>query len=90
MPRDGGFWRERRGHPVWRAGWEFLTIRRIVTPVRALDASVKRIAAGEYDKAVPFTDATDETGGLARSVDVLKHGAAAMDEQRWVKATCPA
>jgi signal transduction histidine kinase/CheY-like chemotaxis protein/HPt (histidine-containing phosphotransfer) domain-containing protein/HAMP domain-containing protein len=64
----------------------FLTIRRIVTPVRALDASVKRIAAGEYDKAVPFTDATDETGGLARSVDVLKQGAAAMDEQRWVKA----
>jgi signal transduction histidine kinase/CheY-like chemotaxis protein/HAMP domain-containing protein len=64
----------------------FLTIRRIVTPIRALDASVKRIAAGEYDKAVPFTDATDETGGLARSVDVLKQGAAAMDEQRWVKA----
>ena len=64
----------------------FLTIRRIVTPVRALDASVKSIAAGDYDKAVPFTDATDETGGLARSVDVLKQGAAAMDEQRWVKA----
>ena len=53
---------------------------------RALDASLSRIAAGEYDKAVPFTDATDETGGLARSVDVLKQGAAAMDEQRWVKA----
>ena len=35
---------------------------------------------------MPFTDATDETGGLARSVDVLKQGAAAMDEQRWVKA----
>jgi len=64
----------------------FVTIRRIVTPIRALDASVTRIAAGEYDKAVPFTDATDETGGLARSVDVLKRGAAAMDEQRWVKA----
>ena len=64
----------------------FLTIRRIVTPIRALDASVNRIAAGDYDKAVPFTDATDETGGLARSVDVLKKGAAAMDEQRWVKA----
>ena len=35
---------------------------------------------------MPFTRATDETGGLARSVDVLKQGAAAMDEQRWVKA----
>jgi signal transduction histidine kinase/DNA-binding response OmpR family regulator/HPt (histidine-containing phosphotransfer) domain-containing protein/HAMP domain-containing protein len=63
----------------------FLTFRRIVNPIQALDASVKRIAAGEYDKAVPFIYAADETGGLARSVDVLKKGAAAMDEQRWVK-----
>ena len=37
-------------------------------------------------KAVPFVGATDETGGLARSIDVLKQGAAAMDEQRWVKS----
>jgi two-component system sensor histidine kinase/response regulator len=64
----------------------FLTYRRIVRPIRALDSSVKSIASGDYAKAVPFTDATDETGGLARSVDVLKQGAAAMDEQRWVKA----
>ncbi len=63
----------------------FLTFRRIVNPIQALDASVRRIAAGEYDKEVPFTYAADETGGLARSVDVLKKGAAAMDEQRWVK-----
>jgi signal transduction histidine kinase/CheY-like chemotaxis protein len=67
-------------------GLGFLTFRRIVTPVRALEASVKTIAAGDYGKAVPFVDATDETGSLARSVDVLKHGAAAMDQQRWVKA----
>jgi signal transduction histidine kinase/DNA-binding response OmpR family regulator/HPt (histidine-containing phosphotransfer) domain-containing protein len=64
----------------------YLTFLRIVKPIQALDASVSAIAAGEYGKAVPFTDATDETGGLARSVDVLKRGAAAMDEQRWVKA----
>jgi signal transduction histidine kinase/CheY-like chemotaxis protein/CHASE3 domain sensor protein len=64
----------------------FLTFQRIVRPIQALDASVRSIAAGEYGKAVPFTRATDETGGLARSVDVLKQGAAAMDEQRWVKA----
>src|SRR4029453_4434315 len=63
----------------------FLTFRRIVKPIQALDASVRAIAAGEYEKEVPFTRATDETGGLARSVDVLKQGAAAMDEQRWVK-----
>ena len=64
----------------------FLTFRRIVTPIRALETSVKTIAAGDYGKAVPFVDAEDETGGLARSVDVLKQGAAAMDQQRWVKA----
>ena len=64
----------------------FLTFRRIVTPIQALDASVKTIAAGDYQKAVPFVAAPDETGGLARSIDVLKQGAAAMDEQRWVKS----
>jgi signal transduction histidine kinase/CheY-like chemotaxis protein/HAMP domain-containing protein len=64
----------------------FLTFLRIVKPIRALDASVRAIAAGDYGKEVPFTRATDETGGLARSVDVLKLGAGAMDEQRWVKA----
>jgi PAS domain S-box-containing protein len=64
----------------------YLTFRRIVNPVRALEASVKTIAAGDYAKDVPFTDARDETGGLARSIDVLKQGASAMDEQRWVKS----
>jgi PAS domain S-box-containing protein len=63
-----------------------LTIRRIVRPIRALEGSVKAIAAGDYAREVPFTAAADETGSLARSVDVLKRGAAAMDEQRWVKA----
>jgi signal transduction histidine kinase/CheY-like chemotaxis protein/HAMP domain-containing protein len=64
----------------------FLTLRRIVRPIQALETSVKAIAAGDYAKAVPFTDAPDETGGLARSIAVLKKGAAATDEQRWVKA----
>ena len=64
----------------------FLTLRRIVTPIRALESSVKTIAEGDYAKAVPFVRATDETGELARSIDILKQGAAAMDEQRWVKA----
>ena len=64
----------------------FITFLRLVKPIQALDASVRAIAAGEYDKEVPYTRATDETGGLARSVDVLKQGALAMDEQRWVKA----
>ncbi|MCC6353844.1 MAG: response regulator [Verrucomicrobiae bacterium] len=64
----------------------FRTVRRIVKPVRALESSVRAIAAGDYAKGVPFTEAQDETGGLARSIDVLKQGAAAMEEQRWVKA----
>jgi signal transduction histidine kinase/CheY-like chemotaxis protein len=63
-----------------------VTFRRIVNPIQALEASVKTIAAGDFQKAVPFVGATDETGGLARSIDVLKQGAAAMDEQRWVKS----
>ena len=63
-----------------------VTFRRIVNPIRALEASVESIAAGDYDKTVPFTDARDETGGLARSIAVLKQAAAARDQQRWVKA----
>jgi methyl-accepting chemotaxis protein len=35
----------------------YLTFRRIVNPVRALEASVKTIAAGDYAKDVPFTEA---------------------------------
>jgi signal transduction histidine kinase/CheY-like chemotaxis protein/CHASE3 domain sensor protein len=64
----------------------FLTFRGIVRPIQALRTSVESIAAGDYGQAVPFTEATDETGGLARSIDVLKQGASAMDGQRWVKA----
>ena len=62
----------------------FLTFRRIVVPIRALDTSVKTIAGGDYAQEVPFTTAHDETGGLARSIEILKQGAAAMEEQRWV------
>jgi signal transduction histidine kinase/DNA-binding response OmpR family regulator/HPt (histidine-containing phosphotransfer) domain-containing protein/CHASE3 domain sensor protein len=64
----------------------FITYRRIVTPLHALEHSVETIAKGDYAQSVPFTSATDETGALARSVEVLKDGAAAMEEQRWVKA----
>jgi len=65
-------------------GW--LTFRGIVHPIRGLEQAVKSIAGGDYAKPVPFTTTTDEIGVLARSVDVLKSGAAAMDEQRWVNA----
>ena len=55
-------------------------------PIRALETSVKSIAAGHYTEEVPFTGAADETGSLARSIQVLKQGAGAMEEQRWVKS----
>jgi len=63
----------------------FHTYRRIVYPVRALQHSVESVAGGDYAKEVPFTGVPDETGALARAVDVLKQGAAAMEEQRWIK-----
>ena len=64
----------------------FVTFRAIVTPIRALEGTVTAIAAGDYAKPVPFSTATDETGGLARSIDVLKQGAAMTDQQRWLKS----
>jgi PAS domain S-box-containing protein len=69
------------------AGWlGLLTFRRIVEPIHELENSVNVVAAGDYSKEIPFTEAADETGQLARSINVLKQGAAAMGEQRWVKA----
>jgi two-component system, sensor histidine kinase and response regulator len=67
-------------------GLGFLTYRSIVGPTRALQASVESIAGGDYARAVPFTHARDETGSLARSIDVLRRGAGAMEDQRWVKS----
>ena len=66
------------------------TFRRIVTPIRSLETSVRNIAAGNFNLQVPFATASDETGELARSIDVLKLGASAMDVQRWVKSNASA
>jgi signal transduction histidine kinase/CheY-like chemotaxis protein/HPt (histidine-containing phosphotransfer) domain-containing protein/HAMP domain-containing protein len=67
-------------------GLGLLTFRGIVRPVRALKASVESIVGGDFDASVPFTQAVDETGALARSIDVLRRGAAATEDQRWVKS----
>jgi len=64
----------------------FHSFRRIIQPIQSLEGSVKGIAAGDYAHEVPFTQAQDETGGLARSIEVLKQGAAGMEEQRWIKS----
>ena len=63
-----------------------LAFRRIVGPIQALETSVTTIAGGDYTKPVPCLNDVDEMGGLARSINVLKSGAAAMDDQRWIKA----
>jgi signal transduction histidine kinase/CheY-like chemotaxis protein len=63
----------------------YLTSRRIAVPVQELKKSVELIAAGNYTNPVPFTQNTDETGALARSIEILKQGAASMEEQRWIK-----
>jgi signal transduction histidine kinase/CheY-like chemotaxis protein len=64
----------------------FLTFRRIVNPIHALEGSVNAIAGGDFARAVPFVQATDETGALARAIEVLKQGARLTDEQRWIKS----
>ncbi len=75
---------------VLSAGLGVWTFRRIVGPVRALEGSVESIVAGDYGVTVPFTGARDETGSLARSIDVLRKGAGAMEDQRWVKSNVAA
>jgi len=67
-------------------GLGLLTFRRIVGPVRALQGSVESIVGGDFGVTVPFTHARDETGSLARSIDVLRREAAAMEDRRWVKS----
>src|SRR5204863_62135 len=51
-----------------------VTYRRIVRPLHGLQTSVETIAKGDFAQAVPFTHEVDETGSLARSVEVLKLG----------------
>src|SRR5262245_50452245 len=71
-------------------GLGLLTYRSIVGPTRALQGSVETIVGGDYGSAVPFTRAGDEIGSLARSIDVLRRGAGAMEDQRWVMANVAA
>ncbi|HEY7409226.1 MAG TPA: response regulator, partial [Vicinamibacteria bacterium] len=70
---------------VLSGGLGLLTFLRIVHPVRALQGAVESIVGGDFGVAVPFTRAADETGSLARSIDVLRRGAGAMEDQRWIK-----
>jgi HAMP domain-containing protein len=62
-----------------------LLFRQIIPPIHGLRSAVEAIAAGDYQRPVPFTAAADETGQLARSVAILKDTAAATDHERWIK-----
>jgi methyl-accepting chemotaxis protein len=47
----------------------------IVGPVTGMTAAMERLAAGETDVAVPWRDASDEIGAMARTVEVFKQNA---------------
>ncbi|MFT3685684.1 MAG: response regulator [Phycisphaerales bacterium] len=58
---------------------------RIRKPLRLLDKSVRGIAQGDLKARVPLTEKEDEFGGLAKSVEVLRAGAADAARRQWVK-----
>ena len=49
-----------------------LMSRRIVQPIQAMTGFMGRLAAGDYDSAVPFAGRGDEIGGMATSVAVFR------------------
>ncbi|WP_426030119.1 methyl-accepting chemotaxis protein [Caulobacter sp. DWP3-1-3b2] len=49
-----------------------LMSRRIVQPIEAMTGFVVRLAAGDYESAVPFAGRGDEIGGMATSVAVFR------------------
>src|SRR5262249_28031756 len=52
----------------------------ITRPAGTLRETVNRMAAGELDLKVPFTDYNNELGNLARAIEVLEAEARQMDE----------
>ncbi|MGH7131583.1 MAG: response regulator [Phycisphaerales bacterium] len=62
-----------------------LVLRSIVRPLNGLVRSVDSIAGGDLESKVPYAANSDEIGALARSIDILRAGASAAEQQRWVK-----
>ncbi|MBF0558050.1 MAG: response regulator [Nitrospirae bacterium] len=60
-----------------------LSIRR---PSKELSDTVERLAEGNLDIDVPYTDYGNEIGAMARSVKILHAGAQAMERQSLAKA----
>ncbi|MES2297474.1 MAG: response regulator [Pseudomonadota bacterium] len=59
-----------------------LSLRR---PNERLRSAVEAIASGNLDTAIPHTDYPNETGELARSINVLVAEARKVEAQRWIK-----
>ncbi|MBC7917216.1 MAG: PAS domain S-box protein [Rhodoferax sp.] len=64
-------------------GWRIA--RSIRRPIGAIQFAVQKLAEGDLSAEVPCTEYTNEVGEVARSVQVLQQGAAAMDSMSWVK-----
>ncbi|SFK39773.1 methyl-accepting chemotaxis protein [Falsiroseomonas stagni] len=60
------------GLPVTLMVAALMVILAVVRPLRALTASLSRIADGRLDQPVPGTDRGDELGGMALAVEALK------------------
>ena len=67
-------------------GLGLVVVKTIGGPIRELNAAVIAVASGDYERRVPFLTRTDETGALARSLETLRLAAAALTQQREVKA----
>jgi PAS domain S-box-containing protein len=63
----------------------FLVAASIRKPTERIRDAVERLATGELDLAVPHTGYPNETGDLARAIQVLQTEARKMEAQRWIK-----
>jgi methyl-accepting chemotaxis protein len=53
-----------------------ISVNRVLSrSIRRVGAAMIELAKGDTSKAVPFTDRTDEIGGMARSVEVFREAA---------------
>ncbi|MFT3850543.1 MAG: response regulator [Propionivibrio sp.] len=66
------------------AAW-YLISRSVSEPSKRIRDAVVRLAAGELEGDVPNTDYPNETGDLARAIDVLRVKAQRVSVEHWIK-----
>jgi methyl-accepting chemotaxis protein len=68
--------------------------RGVVKPVQTMTSYTERLAAGEYNRPVPYSDRADEIGEMAKSVEVFRLGlierGAAREREEALKAQAEA